>query len=167
MGISSNDGIGKKNNAVFDKADNLILNAHYRALDGIVSTVEGSFEDRRFVLFTSPLRDVSDIITGTIGVAIDITDQKNLEEERKRLLLQLEQNLIELALLNDKIRNPLTVISSLVEIHAPMIEESIAGCVQDIDDIINNLDKRWAESEKTLNFLQKHYDIGLHSGLRT
>lgn len=129
---------------------------------GIVTTMEVSYKNRRYVLFTSPLRDVTDSITGAIGVAIDITNQKKMEEERKRLLLQLEHNLVELALLNDKIRNPLTVISSLVEMHAPEIEESVIACVQDIDNIITNLDKRWAESEKTVRFLQKHYGIGAH-----
>ena len=162
MGRSPNEGAGKKIDEVFSHADNLLLSAQYQALSGIVSTVEGSLEDRRFVLFASPLRDVSDAITGTIGIALDITHQKNLEEERKRLILQLEQNLIELSLLNDKIRNPLTVISSLVEIHAPEIEEYITASIKDIDDIIHNLDRRWIESEKTLSFLQKHYGIGLH-----
>lgn len=164
MGLSPNDGAGRKIDSVFHQAENSLLKAHYQALEGTVSTVEGSFKDRYFVLFTSPLRDASDSITGTIGVAIDITDQKTLEEERKNLLRQLEHNLVELALLNDKIRNPLTVISSLVEMHAPVIEKSVSTCVQDIDDIINNLDKRWADSEKTLNFLQKHYGIGFYQG---
>jgi len=162
LGLSSNERAGVKIEEVFHQADTVLLKAHYQALSGVVSTVEGSYQNRRFVLFASPLRDVSDTITGTIGIAIDITHQKNLEEERKGLLLQLEHNLVELALLNDKIRNPLTVISTLVEMHAPEIEESVTACVQDIDGIITNLDKRWVESEKTLVFLQKHYGIGLH-----
>ncbi len=162
LGLSSNERAGVKIEEVFHQVDTALLKAHYQALSGVVSTVEGSYQNRRFVLFASPLRDVSDTITGTIGIAIDITHQKNLEEERKGLLLQLEHNLVELALLNDKIRNPLTVISTLVEMHAPEIEESVTACVQDIDSIITNLDKRWVESEKTLVFLQKHYGIGLH-----
>lgn len=162
LGLSSNERAGVKIEEVFHQVDTALLKAHYQALSGVVSTVEGSYQNRRFVLFASPLRDVSDTITGTIGIAIDITHQKNLEEERKGLLLQLEHNLVELALLNDKIRNPLTVISTLVEMHAPEIEESVTACVQDIDGIITNLDKRWVESEKTLVFLQKHYGIGLH-----
>lgn len=159
MGLSPNEGAGRRMDEAFQNANPLLINAHYQALEGIVSTVEGTFKNRYFVLFTSPLRDASDTITGTIGIAIDITNQKKFEDERKRLLLQLEQNLVELALLNDKIRNPLTVISSLVEMHAPVIDTSISMCVRDIDDIINNLDKRWAESEKTLNFLQKSRTI--------
>ena len=162
LGLSSSERAGVKIEEVFHQVDTALLKAHYQALSGVVSTVEGSYQNRRFVLFASPLRDVSDTITGTIGIAIDITHQKNLEEERKGLLLQLEHNLVELALLNDKIRNPLTVISTLVEMHAPEIEESVTACVQDIDSIITNLDKRWVESEKTLVFLQKHYGIGLH-----
>ena len=162
LGLSSSERAGVKIEEVFHQVDTALLKAHYQALSGVVSTVEGSYQNRRFVLFASPLRDVSDTITGTIGIAIDITHQKNLEEERKGLLLQLEDNLVELALLNDKIRNPLTVISTLVEMHAPEIEESVTACVQDIDSIITNLDKRWVESEKTLVFLQKHYGIGLH-----
>lgn len=162
LGLSSSERAGVKIEEVFHQVDTALLKAHYQALSGVVSTVEGSYQNRRFVLFASPLRDVSDTITGTIGIAIDITHQKNLEEERKGLLLQLEHNLVELALLNDKIRNPLTVISTLVEMHAPEIEESVTACVQDIDGIITNLDKRWVESEKTLVFLQKHYGIGLH-----
>ncbi len=162
LGLSSSERAGVKIEEVVHQVDTALLKAHYQALSGVVSTVEGSYQNRRFVLFASPLRDVSDTITGTIGIAIDITHQKNLEEERKGLLLQLEHNLVELALLNDKIRNPLTVISTLVEMHAPEIEESVTACVQDIDSIITNLDKRWVESEKTLVFLQKHYGIGLH-----
>jgi PAS domain S-box-containing protein len=162
MGLSPHERVGQKIGEVFHQADTAFLEAYSQALMGIVTTMEASYQNRRYVLFTSPLRDATDSITGAIGVAIDITNQKKMEEERRRLLLQLEQNLVELALLNDKIRNPLTVISSLVEMHAPEIEESVAICVQDIDDIITNLDKRWAESEKTVRFLQKHYGIGFH-----
>jgi len=74
--------------------------------------------------------------------------------------VQVEHNLIELSILNDKIRNPLTVINSLIELYAPELETEISVYVNDIDDIIKNLDKRWLESEKTIRFLQKHYGIG-------
>ncbi|PWR69887.1 hypothetical protein ACKUB1_02825 [Methanospirillum stamsii] len=108
----------------------------------------------------SPIRDMSDNITGTIAIAIDITDQKILEKESKNLLIQLEHNLVELAILNDKIRNPLTVIATLIDMHAPHIEKQINQSIREIDDIITNLDKRWMESEKTISFLQKHYGFG-------
>ncbi len=163
IGLTPNTGVSRPITDLFTSADTSLFDAHHHALQGVVSTIEGCYHDRTFLLYASPIRDASEKITGTIGIAIDVTEQKKLEKERRDLLIQLEKNLIELALLNDKIRNPLTVISTLVDIHAPDIIEPINRCVQDIDDIIDNLDKRWIESEKTISFLQKHYGISLNS----
>ncbi|MDD1730066.1 MAG: PAS domain-containing protein [Methanospirillum sp.] len=161
IGLTPNTGVGHKIKDLFESIDASLLDAHNQALQGVVSTIEGYYRERTFLLYASPICDASDTITGTIGIAIDITEQKTLEKERKNLLIQLEKNLVELAFLNDKIRNPLAIISSLVDLHAPEIEEPVNRCVQDIDDIIDNLDKRWIESEKTINFLQKHYGINV------
>lgn len=161
MDLSPNTGVGHNIKNLFQSIDASLLDVHEKALQGVASTIEGYYHERTFLLYVSPIRDVAENITGTIGIAIDVTEQKALETERRDLLIQLEKNLVELAFLNDKIRNPLAVISTLVDIHAPEIEEPINRCVQDIDDIINNLDKRWIESEKTINFLQKHYNINV------
>lgn len=161
IGLSPNTGVGHNIKDIFQSVDTSLLEAHNQALQGVASTIEGFYHDRMFLLYASPIRDATEMITGTIGIAIDITEQKTLEIERRNLLIQLEKNLVELAFLNDKIRNPLAVISSLVEMHAPEIEEPVNHCVQAIDDIINNLDKRWIESEKTITFLQKHYGINV------
>ncbi len=161
IGLRPDTGIGHNIRDLFSSVDAALLDAHTRALDGMVSTLEGYYHDRSFLLYASPVVDLSGTITGTIGVAIDITEQKILERERRDLLTQLEKNLVELAFLNDKIRNPLTVIATLVDMHAPNIEEPVSQCVKDIDDIINNLDKRWIESEKTINFLQKHHGVSV------
>jgi PAS domain S-box-containing protein len=161
MSISQEKMVGVKIEEIFGPIDKNLLNAHILALKGKISTTEGYYRNRYVMLYVSPLLDKTEKITGTIGIAIDVTEQKNLEKEQKRLLLQLEQNLVQLAVLNDKIRNPLTVISTLVEMNAPEIEGPINRCILDIDDIITNLDQRWNESEKAINFLQKHYGIGL------
>ncbi|PWR70259.1 PAS domain S-box protein [Methanospirillum lacunae] len=161
MGLSPNTGIGHNIKDIFQSIDASLLDAHIKALQGEVSTIEGYYHDRTFLLYASPIRDAKEKITGTIGIAIDVTEQKTLETERRNLLIQLEKNLVELAYLNDKIRNPLAIIASLVDMHAPEIEEPVNRCVKDIDDIINNLDKRWVESEKTIRFLQKHYGISV------
>ena len=159
IGLRPNTGVGHSIRDLFSSVDAGMLDAHKQALQGATSTIEGYYHDRSFLLYASPIVDLSDTITGSIGVAIDITEQKKLEQERRDLLTQLEKNLVELAFLNDKIRNPLTVIATLVDMHAPDIEEPVSRCVKDIDDIIDNLDKRWIESEKTINFLQKHYGV--------
>ncbi len=161
LGLSPNQGVGYTIRDLFSSVDASLIDAQAKALQGLVSTIEGYYHDRSFLLYASPIVDQSGTITGTIGIAIDITEQKKLEYERRELLTQLEKNLVELAFLNDKIRNPLTVIATLVDMHAPDIQESINRCIKDIDDIINNLDKRWIESEKTINFLQKHYGVSV------
>ena len=160
IGLLPNEGIGKSIEEIIPHADKEMVHAHHLALKGMDSSIEAVYGDRNTLLYTSPIYDAQNTITGTIGIAIDITEQKTLEKERKNLLIQLEQNLIELAVLNDKIRNPLTVIATLVDMYAPDIEVPISQCIREIDDIISNLDKRWMESEKTINFLQKHYGIG-------
>ncbi len=93
-----------------------------------------------------------------VGLAVieDITQKRKYEDERGRMIQQIEKNLAELAVLNDGIRNPLTVIMLVVD----ELEESIAGPVltqvRAIDHLIDQLDKRWIESEKILQFLRKH-----------
>jgi len=93
-----------------------------------------------------------------VGLAIleDISQKQKYEDERSRMIQQIEKNLAELAVLNDGIRNPLTVIMLVVD----ELEESISGPVltqvRAIDQLIDQLDKRWIESEKILQFLRKH-----------
>nr|WP_319537983.1 PAS domain S-box protein [uncultured Methanospirillum sp.] len=93
-----------------------------------------------------------------VGLTIieDITQKRKYEEERGRMIQQIEKNLAELATLNDGIKNPLTVITLVVD----ELEESIAGPVltqvRAINHLIDKLDKRWVESEKILQFLRKH-----------
>jgi PAS domain S-box-containing protein len=160
IGLSQTEAVGLRIEELFHDADPAMVSAHQKALDGQEITVEGHFRESDILLYATPIHDSSDVIIGTMGVAIDVTLQKRLEQEQKRLLRQLENNLVELSLLNDKIRNPLTIISSLVAMHAPGIEDPVQHAIRDIDGIIDNLDLRWMESEKTLRFLRRHYGVG-------
>lgn len=102
---------------------------------------------------------LEDMVVG-LTIIEDITLKKLYEEERVRLIQQIEKNLAELAILNDGIRNPLTIMMLMVD----ELEEEISGPVlaqiRAIDDLIRQLDKRWVESDKILQFLQKHNYIG-------
>lgn len=111
---------------------------------------------------SSPVYFADGDLTAVIAMGIDVTEQKRLERERNSLIMQIERNLAELSLLNDGIRNPLTIISSLVEMDDPGYEEKIVREVMRIDQMVNQLDKRWAESEKIFSYLSKHY--GIRSG---
>jgi len=70
-------------------------------------------------------------------------------------LRQIEQNLTQLAILNDEIRNPLAVITGIVSFR----DDEVAKPVHVIDDIVNRLDQGWLESEKIQEYLRKQHDI--------
>jgi len=96
-----------------------------------------------------------------VGLTIieDITAKKLQEEERMDMIHQIEKNLAELAILNDGIRNPLTIIMMMVDELDEKISKPVLAQVRSIDELINQLDRRWVESDKILRFLQKHHHI--------
>ncbi|PWR74281.1 PAS domain S-box protein [Methanospirillum lacunae] len=96
----------------------------------------------------------------TIAQGQDITEQLRLERQRDVAEVQIQQNLAELAILNDGIRNPLMAISGYAELYENSdITKKILQQVEFIDDMISRVDRRWAESEKILNFLRKHSEV--------
>ncbi len=99
-------------------------------------------------------------LRATIALGVDITREKELEEENATAVFQLKRNLAELAILNDGIRNPLAVILACAEFQDETSYSRIMHQVWEIDKMIDPLDSRWIESEKILKFLEKHYRIG-------
>ncbi|MFH0967514.1 MAG: PAS domain S-box protein, partial [Methanobacteriota archaeon] len=96
----------------------------------------------------------------TIAQGQDITEQKRLEQEKDVALGQIKQNLAQLSILNDEIRNPLTVISlSADTIGDNKIAQQILKQTRQIDEMVRQLDQRWIESEKVLGFLRRHYQL--------
>jgi PAS domain S-box-containing protein len=96
----------------------------------------------------------------TIAQGHDITRERILEHERDTALLQIKQNLAYLMILNDEIRNPLNVILVYADMaEEEIIIEEIRKQIDNIDQIISLLDKRWIESEKILEYLRKHHQI--------
>ncbi|HQB99067.1 MAG TPA: PAS domain S-box protein [Methanospirillum sp.] len=90
----------------------------------------------------------------------DITEEKRLSQENEAALAQIQKNMAQLAILNDEMRNPLTIIMGHVEMN--MDEEQtqfIFEQIQRIDDIVTNLDIRWMKSEKVLNAMRKYYHL--------
>ncbi|MCA9136888.1 MAG: PAS domain S-box protein [Planctomycetales bacterium] len=70
------------------------ISSHLRALNGISGASEIQWSGRTFHVYVEPLRDGTDQIIGTIGVAQDISDLKRIEqslvasEERFRRLVE-------------------------------------------------------------------------------
>lgn len=129
-----------------------------------VTHLDGS---RRTLLWNSATLYSPDGITpvATIAQGQDITDQRRLEYEKEKAIAQIQKNLAQLAILNDGIRNPLTVIAMSAEMmENDKVTDIILDQIMQIDLMINQVDQRWIESEKILTFLRKHYLVDiLHS----
>ena len=101
-----------------------------------------------------------------VGTNIDIAERKETEQELKHTaqelrdaMHQIDLNLTTLSALNDKIRNPLTVIMILSEDSNTKNREEIMSQIDAIDDMIKELDKGWIESEKVRTYLNKHHGL--------
>ena len=102
----------------------------------------------------------------TIAQGHDVTSERRLEQEKEVALAQIQENLAYLAILNDEIRNPLTTIITVADmVDDQQVITLITDQVTRIDDMVNQLDTRWVESEKVLNAIRKHYQV--HTGTRT
>lgn len=116
----------------------------------------------RTLLWNSATLYSADGITpvATIAQGHDITGERRLEQEKEAALVQIQQNLSYFAILNDEIRNPLTIILILADmIGDTKIVDEISCQTRRIDEMVNQLDKRWMDSEKVLNAIRKHYQI--------
>lgn len=93
------------------------------------------------------------------GTVEDITRRIKAEYQNEITLRQIQRNFAELSILNDGIRNPLTVIATISESLPSGYHHIMADQICHIDNLITQLDKRWAESEKILLYLKKHHEI--------
>lgn len=105
--------------------------------------------------------DIFRLENNVVGLAIveDITQKRLYEEERIKLIQQIEKNLAEFSILNDGIRNPLTIIMMMVDELDEEISVPVLKQIRDIDELIRQLDKRWIESDKILHYLQKYHNV--------
>jgi PAS domain S-box-containing protein len=122
----------------------------------------------RTVSWNSSIIYSTDGITpiAVIAQGQNVTEKKRLEKEKEVALNQIQQNIAQLSILNDGIRNPLTIIS----LNADAMGETkqtrqIIDEVGRIDEMVRQLDYRWMESEKIFRFLQKHYQISMPDSL--
>ncbi|MHC1626038.1 MAG: PAS domain S-box protein [Methanoculleaceae archaeon] len=108
----------------------------------------------------TPIYDQDDENTVWIALLRDLTPLMEMRRREQEAIRQIEENMEQLATLNDQIRNPLSVIVGLVELNCPGAREEIMEQVERIDGIVSMLDAGWIRSEKTWEFLRRHYGIG-------
>ena len=94
-----------------------------------------------------------------LSLVRDLTEEYEARNRETLALRQIEQNLTQLAILNDEIRNPLAVITGIMGFHEDKVANPVLEQVQTIDDIVKRLDQGWLESEKIREYLKKYYDI--------
>ena len=108
-----------------------------------------------------PMKNKNNLVNAVIVVCRDITDRVRFEEKlREKGIRQIEKNNEQFQILNDQIRNPLQVITSIIEFEDNPYQEKILEQVAIIDSIVTRLDEGWLESEKVRRFLIEHYHHG-------
>jgi len=102
---------------------------------------------------------VDGVFIGKVWSFRDITEKVRSEMALNDAINQIQKNLAELAVLNDEIRNPLTVIAGLAQLQMADQTSDIMVQVRAIDEMIDHLDSRWYESTKILNYLRRHHGV--------
>ncbi len=89
--------------------------------------------------------------------ARDIRTKKIDEALIKQSFSQIEKNIEYFSILNDQIRNPLTILLTLAsDLDSDQFVE-FEKHIHKIDEIVDKLDRGLVESEKVRSFLRKHY----------
>ncbi|QYZ78485.1 PAS domain S-box protein [Methanofollis formosanus] len=88
----------------------------------------------------------------------DISERRKMEVLRKEALDQIDRNFTQLASLNDRIRNPLSVIVGLAEMGDNEFSEQVIQHAREIDSLVSDLDQCWLDSGVVRRFLKKYYD---------
>ena len=85
IGRSANEQVGMTLYEILKTRDPTVppLAAHLRALQGELVRYETEWRGRAFETRVEPLRDATGRISGTVGIAIDITDRKTLYQALK------------------------------------------------------------------------------------
>jgi hypothetical protein len=95
----------------------------------------------------------------TLYFGTDITEYQKLKEREALSLRRIEENIHQMALLNDKIRNPLNIIGAICDFdHSPHANE-IHEQILVIQTMIEEVDRGWVESLKIQEFLKRYHDI--------
>lgn len=100
-------------------------------------------------------------VTQIIVLSRDISEMVLLEREvDKKGIKQIEDNMLRFQILNDQIRNPLSIILSIASLDGTEESRIIVEQVKKIDNLVKQLDDGWIQSETVRKFLLKHYGHG-------
>jgi PAS domain S-box-containing protein len=92
-----------------------------------------------------------------IQISRDISDRVKIRQLQMNAFEQINRNIEQFAILNDRIRNPLSVILTLASFSETPESTRIAEQVHIIDSLVDELDKGFIESEKVRKFLVRYF----------
>ncbi len=107
----------------------------------------------------SPLEEPDHGCSGVVINLRDISESIVMKRVVHDAYRQIEDNLEKFALLNDQIRNPLSIIVAILDINESEQLPDIMPYIHEIDKIIDQLDNGYIASSKIRNFLKKHHEI--------
>ena len=108
---------------------------------------------------TTLITDENGTVIELLGVSRDIHERKEAELKIQKAITQINNNLETLAILNDQIRNPLTIIDMLCEDLDDEYTLKFHHEVLKIDELIKQVDLGFVHSEKVRKYLTLHYSI--------
>jgi len=142
----------------------------YKFIDGAIKSV---FDDGRSIRATHccTIRNeefwfdcsivpvvIDNVVVQVICLLHDISAMVRIEKEiEKKGIVQIEHNMEQFQILNDQIRNPLSIIMSLAELKDTKENAEIIEQVKRIDALVTQLDQGWVQSDAVRAFLMKHY----------
>ncbi len=96
-----------------------------------------------------------------LSIARDITERRSIERLKGEAFAQIEQNMVQFAILNDHLRNPLQAIVGLaiLNIEDEEVVNKILSQADLIDSYVDQLDRGWIESEQIRDWLRKYYEF--------
>ncbi|GAB5550404.1 MAG: hypothetical protein SangKO_101640 [Sandaracinaceae bacterium] len=126
--------------------------AHLRALEGHSGHYEFEREGRTFHARVDPLRASDGSIQGAVGLALEVTESRDLEERLR--LAQREQTLGRLAgSMAHEFNNLLTIIAA----HAALLEDQLAteGAAEDLGAVVEAASKGRLLTSRLLSFTSR------------
>lgn len=128
LGLEQNEVVGMSLYEYLgtDDPDHPLLARHRAALAGEVVTMESTHEGVAFLTTLSPITDGTGTVTGIVGLALDISDRREMEERVRSALDEKTQLLRELY---HRTKNNMQVITSMLTLQAGRNESDEVGAV--------------------------------------
>ncbi|UUX93440.1 PAS domain-containing protein [Methanoplanus endosymbiosus] len=160
MEIKSKDKVGLRVSDIFqDISEDMVYDLNRDNVRKIIET-DGD-GGKKYILFQSAPLEPEAVNCGFILLLRDKTSEFESNMREKKSIVQIEKNLEQLAILNDHIRNPLSVIVAISSLDENPDNKEILKQAGEIDRIIDELDNNYLKSDKIRRVLRNHYDMEL------